>query len=120
MNIDFPFHIANKGRTAIANDDDHIRDMIEQLIFTSPGERVNRPDFGSGLMQLVFSPNSPELAATLQFTLRAALQRWLGDLIEVQSLDVSAEDSALRVSINYLILRSGEIRTQSFLQGGPV
>jgi phage baseplate assembly protein W len=87
MNIDFPFHFDNLGRTAPTSDDDHIRDMIEQLLFTNPGERVNRPDFGSGLLQLVFAPNSPELAATLQFTVQAALQRWLGDLIEVQALE---------------------------------
>ena len=71
MNIDFPFHFDGRGRTAATDDDDHIRDMIEQLLFTNPGERVNRPDFGSGLLQLIFAPNSPELAAALQFTLQA-------------------------------------------------
>ena len=76
MNIDFPFHFDGRGRTAATDDDDHIRDMIEQLLFTSPGERVNRPDFGSGLLQMVFAPNSPELAAALQFTTQAALQRY--------------------------------------------
>ena len=60
MNIDFPFHSDSRGRTATTDDDDHIRDMIEQFLFTNPGERVNRPDFGSGLLQLVFAPNSPE------------------------------------------------------------
>ena len=64
--------------------------MIEQLLFTNPGERVNRPDFGSGLLQLVFAPNSPELAAALQFTLQAALERWLGDVIEVRELEVTS------------------------------
>ena len=86
MNIDFPFHFDGRGRTATTTDDDHIRDMIEQLLFTNPGERVNRPDFGSGLLQMVFAPNSPELAAALQFTTQAALQRWLGDLIDLQQL----------------------------------
>ena len=65
MNIDFPFHFDNRGRTAATDDDDHIRDMIEEFLFTNPGERVNRPDFGSGLLQMVFAPNSPELAAAL-------------------------------------------------------
>ena len=83
MNIDFPLHLDGGGRTATTDDDDHIRDMIEQVLFTNPGERVNRPDFGSGLLQLVFAPNSTELAAALQFTIQAALQRWLGDLIEL-------------------------------------
>ena len=84
MNIDFPFHFDDRGRTAPTDDDDHVRDMIEQLLFTSPGERVNRPDFGSGLLQLVFAPNSPELAAAVQFMVQAALQQYLGDLIDVQ------------------------------------
>ena len=72
MNIDSPFHFDNRGRTATTDDNDHIRDMIEQLIFTNPGERVNHPDFGSGLLQLIFAPNSPELAATLQFRCRSS------------------------------------------------
>lgn len=114
MNIDFPFHFDNLGRTATTSDDDHIRDMIEQLLFTNPGERVNRPDFGSGLLQLVFAPNSPELAATLQFTMQASLQRWLGDLIEVQALEVTSEDSQLRVFLQYVVKRTGEQRTEAF------
>ena len=79
MNIDFPFQVDGRGRTAATDDQDHIRDMIEQLLFTNPGERVNRPDFGSGLLQMVFQPNSTELAAALQFTLQASLQQVLGN-----------------------------------------
>src|SRR5258705_5711715 len=103
MNVDYPTHFDDLGRTASTDDNDHIRDMIEQLLFTNPGERVNRPDFGSGLLQLVFAPNSPELAATLQFTMQAALQRYLGDLIDLQSLEVSAQDSTLSVVVKYLL-----------------
>ena len=117
MNIDFPFHFDARGRTAEIGTDDHIRDMIEQLLFTNPGERVNRPDFGSGLLQLVFAPNSPEVAAAVQFTVQASLQQWLGDVIEVQSLEVTSEDSALRVELNYLVLRTAEQRTEVFVQG---
>jgi hypothetical protein len=118
MNIDFPFHFDARGRSAATNDDDHIRDMIEQLLFTSPGERVNRPDFGSGLLQMVFAPNSPELAAALQYTTQAALQRWLGDLIELQALEVSSDDAALRVEVRYVVRRTGELRTDTFVRGG--
>ena len=89
-NIDFPFQFGSRGRTATTDDDDHVRDMIEQLLFTNAGERVNRPDFGSGLLQLIFAPNSPEMAAALQFTLQAALQQWLGDLIQIQALEVES------------------------------
>src|SRR6516225_1481565 len=110
MNIDFPFHVDGRGRTAATDDNDHIRDMIEQLLFTNPGERVNRPDFGSGLMQMVFAPNSPELAAALQFTLQAALQRELGDLIDLQNLDVSALDSTLNIVVKYVVRRTSQSR----------
>ncbi|NJL63197.1 MAG: GPW/gp25 family protein [Richelia sp. RM2_1_2] len=118
MNIDFPFHFDNLGRTATTDLEDHIRDMIEQLLFTNPGERVNRPNFGSGLLQLVFTPNSPELAATLQFTMQAELQQWLGDLIDVQALEVSSKDSQLQVFLQYVVKRSGEQRTEMFARSG--
>jgi hypothetical protein len=116
MNIDFPFHFDGRGRTASTGDDDHIRDMIEQLLFTSPGERVNRPDFGSGLLQLVFAPNSPELAAALQFTTQAALQRYLGDLIDLQTLEVRSVDSTLNVVVKYVVKRTGDVRNENFVR----
>jgi phage baseplate assembly protein W len=108
MNIDFPFHFDERGLSAAVSDNEHIRDMIEQLLFTNPGARVNRPDFGSGLMQLVFAPNSLELAAALQYTLQAALQQWMSDLIELQSLEVTSLDSTLTVTVQYLVRRTNE------------
>jgi len=114
MNIDFPFHIDGHGRTASTDDNDHIRDMIEEFLFTNPGERVNRPDFGSGLMQMVFAPNSPELATALQFSLRAGLLRWLGDLIDLRELEVISEESALRITVRYVVRKTGQQRTDSF------
>lgn len=103
MNIGFPFRFDSRGRTSVDDDEDHISGMIRQILFTRPGERVNRPDFGSGLMQMVFAPNSPELAATVQFSLQAALQRYLGDLIEVSGLQVYCDDATLTVSLTYVI-----------------
>lgn len=117
MNLKFPFDLDSRGRTSTTTDEDHIRDMIEQVLFTNPGERVNRPDFGSGLLQLVFTPNSPELAATLQFTVQSALQQWLGDLIQVEELGVVSEDSTLRVTVRYLIRRTQERRITEFARG---
>ena len=114
MNIDFPFHFGGDGRTAEAGEDDHIREMIEQVLFTNHGERVNRPDFGSGLLQMVFTPNSPEVAAALQFSLQADLQRWLGDLIELHSLEVTSVDSSLLIVIQYLVRRTNERQTAQF------
>ena len=118
MNIDYPYHFDGLGKTALTGDEDHIRDMIEQFLFTSPGERVNRPDFGSGLLQMVFAPNSQELAAALQFTIQAGLQRWLGDLIEVQSVKAESQDALLRVLVAYLVRRTGEVRTATLERGG--
>lgn len=112
--LDFPWHYDQHGRTALAGDDDHLRDLVEQVLFTSPGERVNRPDFGCGLLQLVFAPNSPELAAALEFTVRAALQRWLGDLLEVPSLEVAAEDGTLRVDLAYVVRSTGAATAATF------
>ena len=114
MDIDFPFRVDGRGRSATVGLDGHVRDMIEQLIFTNHGERVNRPDFGSGAMQLVFAPNSPELAATVQFTLQAALQMWLGDVIEVKDLTVTADDSRLVIDLSYLVKASGAAASASF------
>jgi phage baseplate assembly protein W len=114
MNASFPFHTSSLGRTALAGEDQHIRDLIEQVLFTSPGERVNRPDFGSGLMQLVFAPNSPELAAATQLLVQGALQRWLGDLILVEAVQVESEDSTLRVLVQYSILRTQERQVAQF------
>jgi phage baseplate assembly protein W len=114
MNIDFPLHFDTRGRTAACDDAAHVRDMLEELLFTNAGERVNRPEFGSGLLQLVFAPNSPELAAALQFTTRGAIQQWLGDVLDLQGFDVACDDAALRVTVRYALRRSGEVRTETF------
>lgn len=114
MNIDYPYRIGGRGRTALTGDDDHIRDMIEQFLFTEPGERVNRPDFGSGLLQLVFAPNSPELAAAVQHIVQAGLQRWLGDLVTIHQLAVTSEDATLRVELVYIVNRTEEAQTAVF------
>lgn len=114
--IDYPFQFDSRGRTAETSGDEHIRDLIEQVLFTAPGERVNRPDFGSGLMQLVFAPNSQELASTVEFLTQGALQQWLSDLITVESVIAESEDSTLRVSVQYVVRRSQERRTDQFVQ----
>jgi phage baseplate assembly protein W len=115
--IAFPLAIDGRGRTAEAEPDAHILQMIEQLLFTSPGERVNRPDFGSGLLQLVFAPNSDELAAALEFSMQAALQQWLGDVIDVRTLAVTADEATLQVDLRYLVRRTGEEQSASLRRG---
>ncbi|ALF52889.1 hypothetical protein ACX27_08515 [Nostoc piscinale CENA21] len=114
MTIDYPFHINLQGRTATTDPNDHIRDLIEQVLFTSPGERVNRPDFGSGLLQLLFAGNSDELATATQFMVQGALQQWLGELIQVEGVAVMSEDATLQVTVRYVVLRTQERRTEQF------
>lgn len=117
MHIAYPFHFDNRGRTAQAGSDDHIRELIEQVLFTAPGERVNRPDFGSGLMQLVFAPNSDELATATQLLIQGALQQWLGDLIQVEAAEVESEEATLRVTIQYTVRRSQQRQVAQFERG---
>lgn len=105
-NIDYPFHFDGRGRTAETDDSGHIRDLIEQVLLTAPGERVMRPGFGSGVMQLVFAAASPEVAATTQFLVQGALQQWLSDLITVEAVDVEAQDGALLITVQYIENRS--------------
>jgi uncharacterized protein len=116
MQIDYPWRIDSRRRTAATTEEEHIRDLIEQVLFTSPGERVNRPTFGSGLMQLVFAPSSDELETASQFLVQGALQQWLGDLIQIEDVQVSSEDSTLRVSVRYVIRRSQERQISQFSQ----
>lgn len=108
MNIDFPYHFDPRGRTATTDENDHIRDMIEQVLFTSPGERVNRPTFGCGLMQLVFQPNSDELAAATQMLVQGALQQHLGDRIQVEEVVVENRDDTLHVTVRYMVFKTME------------
>ena len=111
MNIDFPLRFDGRGRTADVSDDDHIRDMIEQILLTAPGERVNRPTFGSGAQLLVFAPNSDTLASAMRMSIQAGLQTWLGDVIEVTDVQVESEDSTLRIEVRYVVRRTGETGT---------
>ena len=114
MEISYPFRIDGRGRVADTAWNDHIRHLIEQLLFTAPGERVNRPTFGTGLMQLVFAPNSKELATATEFMVRGALQQWLGELIQLEGLEVSSEDSTIHVTVQYTVRRTKQREVAEF------
>ncbi len=118
MNVRFPYGFDATGATAQDDLACHIRDMVEQMLFTSPGERVNRPTFGSGTETLVFAPNSGALAAAQQQAIQGGLQQWLSDLIKVQSVDVAADDATLQITIVYTIIQSQQQQTQQFVFGG--
>lgn len=118
MQIDYPLRFNDRGHTSDTSENDHIRDLIEQVLFTTPGERVNRPTFGSGLLQLVFAPNSDTLAAATQVTVQSALQQWLGDLILVEAVEVTTEDATLQVTVRYLVRRTQQRQMAQFNRGG--
>ena len=117
MYLAFPYQFDSSGRTAQTDLSSHIYDMIEQLLFTSPGERVNRPTFGSGTAQLVFAPNSDVLAAAQQNVIQASLQMWLSDLIRLQSVTVATNDSTLQITVVYVVLQTQQQQTQQFVYG---
>jgi phage baseplate assembly protein W len=118
MNVNFPYQFDGRGRTLdpLA---DYLRQLVEQVLFTSPGERVNLPDFGSGLLQLPFAPNSVEMAAATQFTVQGVLQKWLSAYIKVQSVTATAVESTLTVTVTYAPLNTGVTHVQTFIYGGP-
>lgn len=122
--FDFPFRVDGRGHSATVPADEHVRDLIYQVLFTSPGERVNRPDFGCGLQQLVFMPNSGALATATQFLVQGSLQRWLADVIQVDRVSIEAENERLTVQVVYTRRDTGERRVDSFAApaatGGPL
>jgi uncharacterized protein len=118
MNIYFPYQFDGRGRTREAAAADYVQQLVEQVLFTSPGERVNLPDFGSGLLQLPFAPNSMEMAAATQFSVQAALQKWLRNYVKVQSVQASAADATLTVTVQYSLLSTDVTQVQTFVYGG--
>jgi hypothetical protein len=117
--VDFPYHFDRHGLTAATSAVDHVRDLIEQVLFTSPGERVMRPDFGAGLLALVFEPNSTTLAATTRMLAQGALQQHLGHLIAVQAVDVEPIDSVFQVTVRFSLLAEGTAHEASYpIPGG--
>lgn len=112
--LDFPFHLDGRGRSAHTGGDDHVRDMIYQILFTDPGERVNRPDFGCGIRSLLFMPNSDALAAATQTLVKGSLQKWLEQEIQVERVAVEADDATLRVEVVYVRRADGQRVTDRF------
>jgi len=118
-NLAFPYSIDAAGRTAQTERDLHIRDLIEQTLLTSPGERVNRPTFGTGLRQMVFAPNSAEVAMATQYLIQGALQQFMGDLVVIEKVSVEAEDATLRILVQYVV-RTSQQRETTLVTTGPI
>ena len=116
--LDYPFAFGPNGRTRTTDLPDHVRDLVEQVLFTAPGERVNRPDFGSGLLGLLFEPNSEALAAATRARVEGALHQWLSEVIQLEGVAVRTQDSALEVTVRYVLRSTAERTTQTIR--GPV
>jgi len=114
MELGFPYDVDGRGRSATIDEAGHLRDLIEQVLFTSPGERVNRPTFGSGLLELVFDPNREELATATQLLVQSSLQQWLGDVIQVEEAQVETNEATLTVLVAYRVVRTQERRVERF------
>lgn len=117
--VDDPFHLDERGRTAETTLDDHVYDLIFQVLFTAPGERVNRPEFGCGIEQLVFMPASDAVVAATQQLVNGALHRWLEDVIAVQDVVVTAQESTLTVKVIYTRRDTGQRMEQTFTNAVP-
>jgi hypothetical protein len=116
--LDYPCHTDATGRSAVVAEDDHIRDMIEQVLFTSPGERVMRPDFGCGLKQLVFMPASDALAASTQQLVQGSLMRWLEGIVAVEGVTAVVGDGSIEVTVLWRKLDTGERQEGRFVREG--
>jgi phage baseplate assembly protein W len=81
----------------------HVEQLIKQVLFTSPGDRINRPDFGCGLKRMVFAPNSDVAASLVQVSVYEALTKWLSSVIDVSSVQATAADETLSVAIAYVL-----------------
>jgi Bacteriophage baseplate protein W len=118
MNLFFPYQFDGRGRTQEAAMQEYVLQLVEQVLFTSPGERVNLPDFGSGLLQLPFAPNSVQMAAATQFSVQSALQKWLSGYLRVQSVEATTDGATLKVTVQYSLLNSDVTQVQTYVYGG--
>jgi uncharacterized protein len=112
----FPLTVDGRGRSAAATDERHVRDLVEAVLLTSPGERVNRPDFGCGLAAFLFAPVDAAIAGTAEVQVRSGLQRWLGDVIDVAGVEVELDEGAVRVTVDYRLRATGVAVTATFEQ----
>ncbi|SEB38745.1 GPW/gp25 family protein [Terriglobus roseus] len=118
MDLRFPYGFDSTGITAGTPRLAHIRQMIEQILLTAPGERVNRPNFGSGASRLVFEPNSAMMLATQNQLIQGALQQWLLDVVRVEAVSVDGNDSTVTITVQYSVMETGQPHTEQFQVGG--
>jgi uncharacterized protein len=114
MHLAFPFSVDNAGFPAEATTAEHVEQMIEQILFTRPGERVNLPEFGCGVQALIFGPMSVELATALRARVEASIQRWMPAIVQLGSTEIAQDGSTLTLTIIYTLTATGERRARVF------
>ena len=88
----------------------HIDQLVRQVLLTSPGERINRPDFGCGVRRMVFAPNSRVTASLAQANIFESLTKWLAPAIVVEDVRAEAREEVLAISIAYSLRARRERR----------
>ena len=109
--LDYPYGVGGSGTPNTTLADDHLRDLIIQVLFTNPGERVNLPEFGVGVQRLLFAPNNQALRGTAQLLITTNLLRWLGDRIDVEQVTVASEpgfEETATIEIVYAVKQTQE------------
>lgn len=114
IEVGFPFQLDRRGRVVDPDYEQHVREMVELVLFTAPGERVHRPDFGCGLLDRLFDRNDVEQSAMINVMVQAALQKWLGKIIKVQKVEVVPMDGRLGINLEYQIRESENVVVANF------
>jgi len=120
--LKFPLAISQRGVAAASPRTQQIREQLEQLLFTLPGERVTRPEFGCGVQRLVFTGAGEESAAAAEYIISTAIRTYLDDVMQLDALRVSVHESTLYIDILYTLRDTGAELSASFdqpLQGTP-
>ena len=114
INVGFPFELDNRGYINSPDHETHIRQLMELVLFTSPGERVNRPDFGCGLLELLFADAADPESVVSAYEIEGQLSRWLGEYVDIESLDLVPIDSMLQIRITYRLKQDDQLRVAVF------
>lgn len=114
LHLNFPFREESSGLAASVQHSRHVRQLIELVLFTSPGERVNRPHFGCALSSLTFEENEGAMQSAVEASVQASLQQWLGDLIDLEAVNVRPQQASVQVSVSYVERRTGQRRMEAF------
>lgn len=110
----FPMRVTPTGNIDKTDYDTYIKGLIEQFLFTIPGERVNRPEFGAGVQRLVFKGANSGMLAALKFSVQAFLQTTLSDYIKIIDVSTSFNESYLYLTIRYFVYESQSDKQVTF------